>query len=319
MRTVIYCLLVFFLAASVSFSAEKVDAKTGASKKKKGRSYQTVSVSSGKPYAVSQVDGNSALFYSGRQAAATAVVRSLLKQYEELSIQPAKTCPDNVFIRRVFLDLTGTIPTSEQARSFGESRSSKKRAEVIDFLLQSDGFTDYSAMLWCDRLRVKSEFPINLWPNAVQAYHRWILTALRDNRPYDQFARELLISNVSNFRVPQVNFFRAVQNSEPEFLARAVALTFMGCRLDAWPEERQNQLAEFFSDIRFNRTGEWKEEIVYADLFRMSTNRRPTQLTLPDGVSVDVPLHLDSRVTFADWQTGPQNPWYAKNTAHRIW
>ena len=65
-------------------------------------------------------------------------------------------------------------------------------------------------MKWSELLRVKSEFPINLWPNAVQAYYRWIHTAIRDNMPYDRFARQLLISNGSNFRVPEVNFYRAV-------------------------------------------------------------------------------------------------------------
>jgi hypothetical protein len=63
--------------------------------------------------------------------------------------------------------------------------------------------------------KVKSEFPINLWPNAAQAYHRWIRAAIRDNKPYDQFARELLTASGSNFRAPEVNFYRAVQSREP--------------------------------------------------------------------------------------------------------
>lgn len=308
-----------FIAVPISNAAEKVDAKSGATKKKRGYSRQTGGTSTGTPYVVPQVDGNSALFSSGRQAAATPVDRPLLKQYDELGIQPSETCSDSVFIRRLFLDLTGSIPTAGQARGFVETRSSTKRPEVIDYLLESEGFSSYCTMLWCDRLRVKSEFPINLWPNAVQAYHRWILTSVRDNKPYDQFVREILTSNGSNFRVPQVNFFRAVQNSEPEFLAQAVALTFMGCRTDSWLEGQKNNMAAFFSDVRFNRTGEWKEEIVYADLFSISTNRRPEQLTLPDGVPVNVPLHMDARATFADWLVSPDNPWFARNAVNRIW
>ena len=93
-------------------------------------------------------------------------------------------------------------------------------------------------MKWCDLLRVKAEFPINLWPNAAQAYHRWIRTSIRDNKPYDQFVREMLTSSGSNFRVPQVNFYRAVQSREPQGIAQAVALTFMGMRADKWPKER---------------------------------------------------------------------------------
>lgn len=263
--------------------------------------------------------GNANPFIASRAADETQIDRLLLEQYGGLGIEPAETCSDAVFIRRIFLDLSGTIPTAEQARSFVETRSSAKRAEVIDYMLQSDGFTDYCTMLWCDRLRVKSEFPINLWPNAVQAYHRWIHTSVRDNKSYDRFVREILTANGSNFRVPQVNFFRAVQNSDPASLAHATALTFMGCRIDAWPAKRRNDLAVFFSDLRFNRTAEWKEEIVYADLFSMSTNRRPETLTLPDGTSVTVPLDQDARAVFCDWLMQPDNPWFARNAVNRIW
>lgn len=254
-----------------------------------------------------------------KQALPTEIDRPLLSQYKQLGIRPADTCSDPVFVRRVYLDSTGAIPTADQARDFIADRSAGKRSKLIDELLESDGFTDYCTMLWCDRLRVKSEFPINLWPNAVQAYHRWIRTSIHENKPYDQFVRELIISNGSNFRVPQVNFFRAVQNSEPETLARATALSFMGSRYDAWPAAQQANLAAFFSDVRFKKTGEWKEEIVYADLFSMSTNRRPEQLTLPDGSSVNVPLHMDARSAFSDWLTQPKNSWFAKNAVNRIW
>ena len=84
-------------------------------------------------------------------------------------------------------------------------------------------------MKWSDLLRVKAEFPINLWPNAVQAYHRWIRDLRSsENMPYDRFVRELLTASGSNFRVPPVNFYRAMQSREPPAIAQAVALTFMG-------------------------------------------------------------------------------------------
>ena len=94
-------------------------------------------------------------------------------------------------------------------------------------------------MKWCDILRVKAEFPINLWPNAAQAYHRWIRTAIKDNLPYDQFAYQLLTASGSNFRTPQVNFYRALQSKEPKAIAQVVALTFLCERTDHWPEERR--------------------------------------------------------------------------------
>jgi hypothetical protein len=81
-----------------------------------------------------------------------------------------------VFVRRVYLDVIGTLPTAQEASDFIQSPKPDKRSELIDRLLERDEFADYWAMKWSDLLRVKAEFPINLWPNAAQAYHRWIHT-----------------------------------------------------------------------------------------------------------------------------------------------
>ena len=114
-------------------------------------------------------------------------------------------------------------------------------------------------------LRIKAEFPVNLWPNAAQAYHRWVRASIAENKPYDQFAREMLTSSGSNFRVGQVNFYRAIQNRTPEGIARAVALTFMGTRAEAWPSNRLAGMTAFFSQIGYKPTSEWKEEHVFWD------------------------------------------------------
>ncbi|MCU0252201.1 MAG: DUF1549 domain-containing protein, partial [Vicinamibacterales bacterium] len=151
-------------------------------------------------------------------------------------IRPARLSSDAVFVRRVYLDAIGTLPRADEARAFIDDRDANKRSALIDRLLAREEFADYWAMKWCD-----------LWPNAVQAYHRWIRTAVRDNVPYDRFARELLTASGSNFRDAPVNFYRAVQSREPQAIASAVALTFMGARTDAWPKERLAGMAAFFS------------------------------------------------------------------------
>jgi hypothetical protein len=184
---------------------------------------------------------------------------------EQSGVQPAPLCSDAVFVRRAYLDMIGTLPTAQEARAFLQDQDPNKRAVLIDRLLEREEFADYWAMKWSDLLRVKSEFPINLWPNAVQAYHRWIRTCVKENWPYDRFVREMLTASGSNFRVPQVNFYRAVQSREPQALAQAVALTFMGVRPEGWPKERWAEMAVFFSQIGFKHTEEWKEEIVIFD------------------------------------------------------
>jgi hypothetical protein len=176
-------------------------------------------------------------------------------------------------------------------------------------------------MKWCDTLRVKSEFPINLWPNAVQAYHRWIRTAIRDNLPYDRFARELLTASGSNFRDAPVNFYRAVQSREPRAIASAVALTFMAERADAWPKERLDGMAAFFSQIGYKPTGEWKEEIVYFDPDKagQASPAASRQAVLPDGTVVRLEPGRDPREVFASWLTSPSNPYFARAAVNRAW
>ncbi len=250
----------------------------------------------------------------------------------QLGIEPAWICSDAVFLRRVYLDVIGTLPTIEEAQAFLDDEHSKKREALIDELLERDEFADYWAMRWGDILRIKAEFPINLWPNAVQAYHRWIRTSIKENVPYDEFVREMITASGSNFRVPQVNFYRALQGDTPEALAGAVALTFMGTRLDGWPEEKRAQMARFFARIGFKSTGEWKEEIVYFDLDKKADEAKGkgkkkrkrskkgfTTEVFPDGTEIEVPETTDPRQAFADWLITENNPWFARAIVNRTW
>ncbi len=246
---------------------------------------------------------------------ANGVDARVLAALQKQGIEPAHPCSDEVFIRRVYLDAIGTLPEPSDVRRFLQDDSPDKRATLIEALLEREEFADYWALKWGDLLRVKAEFPINLWPNAVQAYHRWIQDAVKENRPYDRFARELLTSSGSNFRVPPVNFYRAVQGREPSALAEAVALTLMGTRLASWPEDRRTAMATFFSRVAFKKTDEWKEEIVYLDLEPTD----PLEAVFPDGTKTVIEPGDDPRVTFADWLITPDNPWFTRNIVNRVW
>ena len=129
--------------------------------------------------------------------------RLVLKKLKRSGLLPAPLCSDAVFVRRVYLDVIGTLPTAQEARDFLSNQNPRKRALLIDRLLERKEFADYWATKWCDLLRVKSEYPINLWPNAVQCYHRWIRTCIKENMPYDRFVREMLTASGSNFQGPR--------------------------------------------------------------------------------------------------------------------
>jgi hypothetical protein len=232
--------------------------------------------------------------------------------------QPARLCSDGVFVRRVFLDAIGTLPSGLEAQQFLVDPNPNKRQALVDRLLAREEFADYWAMKWSDLLRVKAEFPINLWPNAAQAYHHWIRASLKTNAPYDHFVRELLTASGSNFRVGQVNFYRAMQNREPEGIARTVALTLMGERAEQWPSNRLAGLAAFFSQVGYKSTAEWKEEIVFFDPAR-ATNELWKAAAFPDGSRCRLRPDQDPREAFAAWLIDPKNPWFTRNIANRVW
>jgi len=241
--------------------------------------------------------------------------RFVLTALRKAGLEPARPCSDEVFLRRVFLDVIGVLPEPAEVRSFLQDGKPDKRARLIDALLARDEYVDYWSMKWCDLLRVKSEYPINLWPNAVQAYQRWIREALRNNLPYDRMARELLTSSGSNFRVPAVNFYRAIQGDGPQPTAGAVALTFMGSRIDHWPADRRAGMERIFSRLAFKPTSEWKEEIVCLDPSPVG----PLEILMPDGAKVRVAPGADPRVMFADWLLARENRWFVRAAVNRQW
>ncbi len=190
-----------------------------------------------------------------------------------------------------------------------------KRSKLVDSLLARDEFAAYWTLKWCDVCGSRAEYPVNLWPNAVQAYHRWILESVRDNKPYDEFARELLTASGSNFRVPPVNFYRAIRGRKPADIAEAAALTFMGTRLKTWSQERRQELEAFFSRVAYKSTAEWKEEIVYPD----PAQTEPFNTVLPDGTKIKIGPDDAPRKVFAAWLIQPDNPWFARAMANRVW
>ena len=239
----------------------------------------------------------------------------ILQGLRSRGLQPAPLCSDSIFIRRLFIALLGRLPTAREVVDFLQESRFDKRSCLLNRLMQRPEFADYQTLKWGDILRIKAEFPINLWPNGVQAYNRWIHTALQKNMPYNQMAMAMLTGSGSNFREPQVNFFRALQSKTPEGIAKTVALTFMGVRFKSFTSAQQKALIDCFSRVRYKKSAEWKEEIVYND----PTPYPQRTITMPDGKLIHLTAYADPRHQFAAWLTAPDNPWFAKNIVNRIW
>lgn len=256
----------------------------------------------------------------------------VFEQLKAMGVPPSDLCTDEQFVRRLYLDVTGRLPTVKQAQKFLQSSDASQRSKLIDELLVSDAFADFAALKWGDLLRIKSEFPSNLWPNAVQAYYQWVRSSLVANKPYDQFVREMLVSTGSNFRDPPSNYYRALGNRNPQGFAEQTAMIFMGARMscarchahptESWTPNDNKHMAAFFANVKYKSTQEWKEQIVYTQPWAKykdpMTGKAITAIPL-DGDEIKIPGRKDSRAVFAKWLTDPENPWFAKNITNRIW
>ena len=232
---------------------------------------------------------------------------------------------DEAYISRVYLDLLGTRPTVAEQDAFLADPSPERRAKLVEGLFLRPEFADYLSLKWGDILRVKSEYPSNLWPNAVQAYHQWIREAMRTNLGYDKFARALITGSGSDFRDPESNFFRVLPSRDPASFARHVSQTFLGLGLDYLDAGTATELGRFFSRLAFKRSMEWKEEIVYTDPLAPGSAAGPASAStsvsyrFPDGSRIEASPGADPRIVIADWLCSPANPWFARAMANRIW
>jgi hypothetical protein len=255
-----------------------------------------------------------------------------------LRMNPSELSSDHEFLRRAYLDLHGLLPEAETARSFIADTDSQKRTQLIEQLLEQPEFADFWALKWSDLLRNEER---SLDVKGVQAYHRWIRESLLENKPFDQFARELVSARGSTYQNPAANFYRA--NRNPVDRAESMAQLFLGTRLqcaqchnhpfDRWTQDDYYDWTSIFSRVQYkvlqnrrrdNNDGhEFKgEQIVYAARKSDFKNARTGEIATPrflGGAALELSRETDLLEQLADWMTRPENPFFARSQVNRIW
>lgn len=243
-----------------------------------------------------------------------------------LGIPPSDPVDDATFLRRVFLDTIGTLPTSHEARTFLQQTRPDKRSQTIDDLLARSEYADFWAMKWADILRADK---IRITPQGTVGVTRWLRKSIQENLPYDEFARQVLTSQGSIQQEGPAAFFKALET--PEATARSVSQLFLGVRIECaqchhHPSERWSQddyagLVGFFTGVTFKKLPNGTEAVIS----RKGTDYnhpRTGQPVATRGLGADPPdLHAvsDRRQVFAEWMTNPQNPFFARAIVNRIW
>ncbi|MEI6862643.1 MAG: DUF1553 domain-containing protein, partial [Verrucomicrobiota bacterium] len=236
----------------------------------------------------------------------------------QLQYVPAETCDDATFVRRLYLDLTGLIPTGDDARRFIESKVPDKRAQLIDELIAGEDFARFWALKDADLMRVSKT---RMRDGRAEMFSEWLVNAQRQDMPYTDYARRLLTAKGDTLAVPEANFLFAI--AKPEERTEMTAQLFLGSRLDCTkchnhPYEKWTMNDYYSLSAVFARTAS-DQGIISTTATGESVHPLSKLPMRPWGATAATPDTADRREGFASWLTQPDNPLFARVEVNRLW
>lgn len=276
--------------------------------------------------AVASSPASSSATGAGRWDRSGFIDRLVAEKWDRLRLTPSPAADDAAWLRRVYLDLIGKLPTADEVRAFSASTDPHRRRRLIDELLNRDEHADFWALKWADMLRVNRD---DLGPKSAYHYHQWLRRAWRENKPYDRLIRELITAQGSSERNWAVNFYKAFK--DPNDLTVAVSQVFLGIRLECakchhhpyekWGQDDFYSLAAFFPRLQRKNGAGGEVEFYVSDKGAVKHPR--TQEEMAPRVLLGEPLETkedaDPRRRLADWMTSPENPYVARAFVNRVW
>lgn len=244
---------------------------------------------------------------------------------DTLRIPASPLSKDEEFVRRVFLDITGTLPNSSDLKAFLANTSADKRSKLVQDLLNKPAYSDYSALVWSDLLRVDRQ---TLGTKQAYAYYRWLKNSFSENKPLDKLAFEILSAQGYLDEHPEGSFYKVVKS--PGELSSSFAQIFLGVRIacaechhhpfDKWTQADYLGMQSFFTGVRSKNAG--KREILVGENTSPGSNARYKEKVFAHALGQPLPEVQpkgDARQLFAQWVVNPENQWFARNAANRIW
>jgi hypothetical protein len=251
--------------------------------------------------------------------------RLVFGKLRKLNIVPSELADDAEYLRRVYLDVIGTLPTAEEARRFREDRRPDRRARLVEELLTRPELADFWALQWADLLRVDRAA---LGPKRAYAYYKWIHDSLAANRPLDAFARAIVTAEGPLSEVGPASFYKVV--AKPGQSASTLAQVFLGIRIacaechhhpfDRWSQDDYYGMTAFFNGVSVKNAG--GIEMLAGGGMAQARNPRTGIDILAHPLGEKMPAKVergDRRAQLAEWLTKPSNPWFARNLSNRVW
>jgi hypothetical protein len=242
-----------------------------------------------------------------------------------LGILPSGPADDATFLRRLFLDTIGRLPTAEEAKEFQADASSDKRSRAIERVLAREEFADLWAMKWGDILLVDRQ---KLGNRGAYEFHRWLRDQFATNRPYDAWARDLITATGNSAKNGPANLYRSMDN--PEGLTRVLSQAFLGVRLECaqchhhpfekWSQDDFYGMTGFFMGLEKKPLGTNQVLVYHAGLreTRIPFSNKLVPTRVLDGPPL-ITVSGDPRGVLAEWMTSPKNPWFARLAVNRLW
>ncbi len=253
---------------------------------------------------------------------------AVIAKLNRMRIAPSELCTDQEFLRRVYLDTIGVLPTPDELTAFLADAAPDKRTKAVDALLKRPEFNDFWTLKFADVLRSNSRL---VQPKGAYIFNRWIHTALEQNLPMDQFVRNLLTAEGSTFKNPAANYYRI--SRDPENSTETTAQLFLGVRIqcakchnhpfEKWTQDDYYGFAAFFSRNRQKKGPLPDEEIIFAagdgEVRQPRTGAVMKPKALGGAVLEDAKDAPARTERLAKWLTSPENPFFAKSLVNRIW
>lgn len=253
------------------------------------------------------------------------------QKLNRLRIVPSGTCTDEEFLRRVYLDIVGILPTVEEYKAFMADQAGDRRAKLVTQLLERKEFTEIWVMKWSELLQIRSSANVNLGMSYKSAllYSNWLKERIAANKPISEIVIELLSASGGTFDNPATNYYQ--NERDPAKLMENTAQVFMGMRLqcaqchnhpfDRWTMDDYYGFAAFFSQIGRKNADDPREKVIYNSGGGEMKHLVGGRAMAPKFLGGDVPdmKGKDRRAVLAEWMASPENPYFARNVVNIVW